>query len=393
MNLYPTIGDLTCVKSLGKLTAGDIILYKQNKTDKFYAVKMIDKSITRQSNLFKYLVSELQLLKKLNHPNIAKLIKLIDNETQTHLLLVMEYCNDGTLSECLEKFKKFKGKPFTEEIVQYLTKQIVEALIYIHDNNIIHRDLKLENIMVHFDNNNDKENLNMMKAKIKIIDFSLSKQLESKNALTSSLLGTPLYMSPNILKQYGANKNLKNLRYGTEVDIWSLGCICYELLTGNNVFKAHSLDGLINNIKEGNYRIPNNVSLEFMYFLNSMLQYDGKKRSTAKELLKSEFLTKNVKDFKYYNGNDKIIFNIYRLNENIEIYNLNISNSFNPNLPNNDNIVYPNYGQFMFENSLTQNSHQKNKRSYISQYSNYNNYYGSGNSSHNEIQFNNQITK
>ena len=206
MNLYPTIGDLTCVKSLGKLTFGDIILYKQNKTDKFYAVKMIDKSITRHSNLYKYLVTELQMLKKLNHPNVAKLIKLIDNETQTHLLLVMEYCNDGTLSECLEKFKKFKGKPFTEEIVQYLTKQIVEALIYLHDNNIIHRDLKLENIMVHFDNNNDKENLNMMKAKIKIIDFSLSKQLESKNALTSSLLGTPLYMSPNILEQYGPNK-------------------------------------------------------------------------------------------------------------------------------------------------------------------------------------------
>ena len=67
MNLYPTIGDLTCLKTLGKFSGGDIILYKQNKTDKFYAVKMIDKSITRQSNLFKYLVSELQLLKELNH--------------------------------------------------------------------------------------------------------------------------------------------------------------------------------------------------------------------------------------------------------------------------------------------------------------------------------------
>ena len=123
-----------------------------------------------------------------------------------------------------------------------------------------------------------------------------------------------------------------------------------------------------------------------------MLQYDGKKRSTAKELLKSEFLTKNVKDFKYYNGNDKIIFNIYHLKGNIEKYNLNISNSFNPNLPNNDNIVYPNYGQSMPENSLIQNSHHKNNTSYISQSSN-NNYHGGGNSSHNEIQFNNQITK
>ena len=123
-----------------------------------------------------------------------------------------------------------------------------------------------------------------------------------------------------------------------------------------------------------------------------MLQYDGKKRSTAKELLKSEFLTKNVKNFTYYNGNEELIFNIYHLNGNIEKYNLNISNSFNPNLPNNDNIVYPNYGQSMPENSLIQNSHQKNNTSYISQSSN-NNYYGGGNSSHNEIQFNNQITK
>ena len=76
--------------------------------------------------------------------------------------------------------------------------------------------------------------------------------------------------------------------------------------------------------------------------------------------MKSEFLTKNVKDFKYYNGNDKIILNIYRLNENIEKYNLNIQNSFNPNLPNNDNLVYPNYYQSISETSLIQNSHQNN---------------------------------
>ena len=389
MNLYPTIGDLTCVKFLGSGCFGEVFLYKQNKTNKFYAVKMTDKSAAKNSEIYKYLASESQILKKLNHPNIVKLIKEIN---KIHLLLIMEYCNGGTLSECLKKFELIKGKPFTEEIVQYLIKQIVEALAYVHDNNIIHRELTLENIMVHFDNENDKINLNMMKARIKIIDFIMSKQLESKNALTSSVVGAPLYMSPNILEQMGLNNNLKNLRYGAEVDIWSLGCICYELLTGNNAFNAESLDVLINKIKEGNYRIPNNVSLEFMSFLNSMLQYDGKKRSTAKELLKSEFLTKNVKNFTYYNGNEELIFNIYHLNGNIEKYNLNISNSFNPNLPNNDNIVYPNYGQFMFENSLIQNNHQKNNISYISQSSN-NNYHGGGNSSHNEIQFNNQITK
>ena len=90
-------------------------------------------------------------------------------------------------------------------VVQYLTKQIVEALVYIHSKNIIHRDLKSENIMVHFDNENDKINLNMMKAKIKIIDFGLSKVLSSPNGFATTLI---YKLNPNkfILKILKSNK-------------------------------------------------------------------------------------------------------------------------------------------------------------------------------------------
>ena len=185
MNLYPSIGDLTCIKFLGYDSFGELFLYKQNNSNIIYAVKIRNKS---SPEISKYSKSEIKILKKLNHPNIVKLIKVIDNESLKDILLVMEYCNGGSLLECLENFKEKYNIPFTEEIVQFLTKQIVDALIYIHDNNIIHRNLKSEKIMVHFDNNYDKENLNMMKARIKIIDFSLSKQLESKNALTSTII-------------------------------------------------------------------------------------------------------------------------------------------------------------------------------------------------------------
>ena len=304
MNLYQTLGDLTCVKFLGNGCFGEVFLYQQNKTNNIYAVKMIDKSRAKHSKNYKYLVSELQILKKLNHPNIAKLIKVIDNETQIHLLLVMEYCNGGSLLECLEKFKLKYNMPFTEEIVQYLTRQIVDALVYIHGNNIIHRDLKSENIMVHFDNNNDKIKLNMMKAKIKIIDFGLSKVLSSTNGFATSLVGTPIYEDPKILQvQLNINKDIKNFQYSKEADIWSLGCICFEMIKGDKIFEASSYHSLINKIEKGNYKLPQSVSREFISFLYSMLQFDGTKRLSAIELLKKSFLRKSIKEFHYLSVN------------------------------------------------------------------------------------------
>ena len=304
MNLYQTLGDLTCVKFLGSGCFGEVFLYQQNKTNNIYAVKMIDKSRAKHSKNYKYLVSELQILKKLNHPNIAKLIKVIDNETQIHLLLVMEYCNGGSLLECLEKFKLKYNMPFTEEIVQYLTRQIVDALVYIHGNNIIHRDLKSENIMVHFDNNYDKENLNMMKARIKIIDFGFSKVLSSSNGFATSLVGTPIYEDPKILQvQLNINKDIKNFQYSKEADIWSLGCICFEMIKGDKIFEASSYHSLINKIEKGNYKLPQSVSREFISFLYSMLQFDGTKRLPAMELSKKSFLRKSIKEFHYLSVN------------------------------------------------------------------------------------------
>ena len=109
--------------------------------------------------------------------------------------------------------------------------------------------------MVHFDNENDRIELNMMKAKIKVVGFFLAKKLPHKNALTNSIVGTPLYMAPNLLLNMKDKKNANNIGYGTEVDIWSLGCICYELFTGKNVFDdAINLEDLIKEMKKGKKR-------------------------------------------------------------------------------------------------------------------------------------------
>ena len=106
-------------------------------------------------------------------------------------------------------------------------KQIVRAVAYFHEFNVIHRDLKLDNIMVNFDSEKDKQDLNMMRAKIKIIDFGVSKIAVE----ASTVIGSPPYMDPIILEEYIKGKKDKYQRklenYSQEVDIWSLGCINY----------------------------------------------------------------------------------------------------------------------------------------------------------------------
>ena len=178
--MYREIGDLIQDQLLGKGAFGNVYLYKHKNSNKSYAVKIIDKLKEEYKGTSQYLQSEIKILTKLNnHPNIIKLEQKLENKN--HLLLVMEYCNGGTLSDCLRKYINInKTKGFTEEIIQRIMRQIVNALYYIHSNNIIHRDLKLQNIMVNFDNKIDRVNLDMMKANIKIIDFGLSKDLSNK---------------------------------------------------------------------------------------------------------------------------------------------------------------------------------------------------------------------
>ena len=129
--------------------------------------KKIDREYADLPQVSKYLKNEIAILRELNHKNIVKLedVKI----TKKHYYLVMEYCNGGSLSDCLNKYQELYNKTFSEEIVQYLMRQIIQGLKYIHNKNIIHRDLKFDNILVNFDSDEDKKKVNMMKAEVKII--------------------------------------------------------------------------------------------------------------------------------------------------------------------------------------------------------------------------------
>lgn len=122
----------------------------------------------------------------------------------------MEYCNGGELEGALEKYKQKYRKPFSEEIVQYFMKQIIDAFKYIHANNAIHRDVKLENILLHYENEEDKKNFNLMKATVKIIDFGCASKVNKMNPKTK-IVGNPINMDPTILMKYAGE--LEQLKY------------------------------------------------------------------------------------------------------------------------------------------------------------------------------------
>ena len=291
------IENLNLIKFLGKGAFGEVYLSEKENSYKLYATKKISRQIADRPKFKKYLQNEINILRMLNHPNIVKFEEI--KKSSHSYYIVMEYINGGGLSECLKKYMEKHGKAFPEHIVQYLMRQIIDALVYIHDKKIIHRDLKLDNIMVHFDSEPDRENLNMMKAQIKIIDFGFAILL-SKEDLASTAVGSPINMDPIILEKYNQIRD-KNSTYDNKADIWSIGTVCYELLIGKAVFNAETMDDLVEKVKEGKYKIPSSVSKELVSFLNDMLQYDPNYRLNAKELQKHPFLIKNIKDFSYIN--------------------------------------------------------------------------------------------
>ena len=288
------VDNLFLDKLLGKGSFADVYLTRIKDDPGLYATKVYNREQTEaSSSLFNYLKAEINLLKGINHPNIVKLKDV--TKTKKHFYLVLEYCNGGELKNALDKYKLKYNKAFSEEIVQYLMRQIVDAMNYLHSRNIMHRDIKLENILLNYDSEEDKNNLNIMKATVKIVDFGFAIYL--KNALTESVVGNPLNMDPLILKKLTSNGRIKKLGYDTKADVWSLGSICYEMLIGKPAFDAEDIDDLVDKIEKGDYRVPKNVSKEIVSFLNGMLQYDPNIRLSTAQLIKHVFLTENVNNF------------------------------------------------------------------------------------------------
>ena len=286
------------------------------------AMKIINKSESALDE--KEILNEINILKKLSHPNIVKIFEFYI--TKAHYYIVTEFCKDGELFSYIKK-------KFSERQLAVLFYQIFSGLWYLHDNKILHRDIKLENIMIsgkETDKSRDEELF-----WIKIIDFGTAKIFE-KNKKEKDVVGSSYYIAPEVLKK----------NYNEKCDIWSVGIILYMTLVGRAPFDGKNDDEIIHNVKTGNYNNKNEKlkehSEEVRDLLSKLLEKDSKKRYSAKEALEHNW-------FKKFGG--RSLFSNYK-KEEVEPYINNLFNySFNSkiqqlviaflvhNLPSNESSV------------------------------------------------------
>jgi serine/threonine protein kinase len=286
--------ELEVVEDFGKNDIYESVLAIKEPEKIVYFVKKTNKSILEDENRKKYFENEVYVNENIDHENIVKFLekKQILNDTY----LIFESANGGNLEDCFKTYQEKNKKPFTEEIVQNIISQIAAALKYLHDSHIVYRNLSLNHIYLDYDSEEDRNNMNLLKVKIKIGNFHFSKVL-GENELAHSFIGTPVYMDPNILF---SNEN-QEVGYEYRADVWALGTLCYELLNGKTPFDGNDVDELANNIKTEKYKIPKklNLSKEAVSFISGMLQYNPNKRFDIDDVLKQDFLTKKVNEFSH----------------------------------------------------------------------------------------------
>lgn len=253
------------IKVIGQGAFGKVFLVRR-KMDKFLVViKQIplDEMVTEERTAAQ---NEAEVLKMLYHPNI---IHHFDSFiADTTLNIVMEYAPGGTLYEFIQQRN---NKLLEEERVMQFFAQILVALEHVHSRNIMHRDLKTQNIM-----------LCKKKKVVKIGDFGISKVLSSKITSAKTVVGTPCYISPEICE---------GKIYRKKSDIWALGCILYELVTLRKAFEADNLPALVNKIMQANVKpIDQQYSKGLEQLLKTMLQLNPDDRPSIEDIMAEPFV-------------------------------------------------------------------------------------------------------
>lgn len=261
LSYKPKLSDFQPLKVLGKGAYGKVLLVKEISTGRLFAQKQLRKAsliINESTNEihevnYRRTLNEKTILEKVNHSNIVKLFYAFQDNNKLYLLL--EYLDGGELFHHLAQ-EKF----MSEKSSSYYIAQMILAIRYLHLNlKVIYRDLKPENCMLN--SNGD----------LVLTDFGLSKVSTLDQDSNHSMIGTPQYMAPEILK---------GEPYDFQVDWWSLGCISYDLLTGSPPFTGNNNKKIIDKIvlAKKNLKFPFYLSLDAKDFLRKLLQPNPQKR-------------------------------------------------------------------------------------------------------------------
>ncbi|XP_051820691.1 serine/threonine-protein kinase PLK1 [Antechinus flavipes] len=228
-----------------------------------FAGKIVPKSLLLKPHQKEKMSMEINIHKSLVHQHVVGFHGFF--EDSDFVFVVLELCRRRSLLE-LHK----RRKAVTEPEARYYLRQIVLGCQYLHENKVIHRDLKLGNLFL----NDEME--------VKIGDFGLATRVEYDGERKRTLCGTPNYIAPEVLSKKG---------HSFEVDVWSIGCIMYTLLVGKPPFETSCLKETYIRIKKNEYSIPKHINPVAASLIQKMLRSDPASRPTINELLNDEFFS------------------------------------------------------------------------------------------------------
>ncbi|CAD8058949.1 unnamed protein product [Paramecium primaurelia] len=272
-----SLKDFEFIRCIGVGGFSKVYLVREKKTGQFYAMKLIEKKPIMQQNKQNIIQNERDIMFNLNHPFIVKMQYAF--ESRKYLVFVLEYCSGGELFYLLRKVKRM-----SEEEAFFYFAEICLGMKNLHDNNIIYRDIKPENILIDFDGH------------VRIADFGLSKPHMENQEVAYSFCGSPEYMAPEMLLKQG---------HTFQLDLYCLGALLYELTTGLPPFYSRNTDEIYQKILNQKLSFPPQLQMSQLLkdLLNNLLAKTPKKRiDNIDSLLKHPWMTqwseKNLyKDF------------------------------------------------------------------------------------------------
>lgn len=247
----PRLDSFKMIKVIGKGSFGKVFLVREIKTGEMFALKVLRKDNIVKRNQVEHTRTERSVLGYVKHPFIVGLNMAFQSKDK--LYFVLDYCAGGELFFHLSKVGRF-----AEPRARFYASEIVLAISYVHELDIIYRDLKPENVLLD------------ARGHVRLTDFGLSKEgISSSSSGATSFCGTPEYLAPEILNRQG---------HGRAVDWWSLGALLYEMLTGLPPFYCRDREKLFEKIRKGHLDYPRSLSSRAVSLLRGLLTKDPRRR-------------------------------------------------------------------------------------------------------------------
>jgi serine/threonine protein kinase len=286
-NYAAILDDYEMGKTLGVGGFGKVILAKHRETRKEMAIKFTDVSESLSSaNLIQAIYKEAESLKALTHKHIVKLHQAFIDGKQ--FIMIMEVCHGG---ELLDKVKKNKHIP--EPLARNIILQVIQAMLYCHSRGTVHRDLKLENVLFCYRQNDDEDDDHA----VKVVDFGIAGMGDDKVDA-----GTLAYMAPECLEKVAASTS-------PAIDVWAIGIMLFTMIFGFLPFYASNEKDLIRRIKEEPLKFPKDYPITSIgkEVLRSMLTKDPAKRIQLIDFVTLDYNTMSEGDFcKHYQEAEEV---------------------------------------------------------------------------------------